>query len=486
MRTRTPAVVTLLLAVLVVGAVVAGAYLGRADTPDDGAEIPATQPPEPGEVDPPEGLVLPAARTPGPVLRTPAGPALDPAALRSTLAPLLGDANLGRHVGVAVRDLSRDRAVLTVGGTAPFVPASTLKLFTAAAALAELGPAHRFETTVQLDRSGPGVPTVVLVGGGDPLLARQQPDPGTAFAPDVSGVVSVDLLAAQTARFLRDAGVRRVRVGWDASMFSGPSVSPQWQPSYVPDEVVSPISALWVDEGRLGLGFSDRSPDPAEAAAAELVDGLEGRGIGVVGAPAVSDGAEGEVAASGRSAPLDEIVTHVLEVSDNEGAEVLLRHVALANGRPGSFAAGGAAVEEVLTGLGVPWDAVVVHDGSGLSRNDRVTLRAVTAVLALGADPDLPELRTLLSGLPVARFTGSLVFRFVDDGTAAGRGLVRAKTGTLTGVHGLAGTVVTRDDSRLAFALLTDQVRPIDTLDARAQLDRMAAALAGCGCRRPR
>ncbi len=43
---------------------------------------------------------------------------------------------------------------------------------------------------------------------------------------------------------------------------------------------------------------------------------------------------------------------------------------------------------------------------------------------------------------------------------------------------------MTRDGTLLGFALLTDRVRPIDTLDARATLDRMAAALAGCGCAR--
>ena len=105
-------------------------------------------------------------------------------------------------------------------------------------------------------------------------------------------------------------------------------------------------------------------------------------------------------------------------------------------------------------------------------------------MLALGADPGLPDQRTVVAGLPVARFNGSLAYRFVSTGTAPARGVVRAKTGTLTGVHGLAGTVVTRDGTLLGFALLLDRVRPIDTLDARATLDRLAAALAGCGCAR--
>ena len=82
----------------------------------------------------------------------------------------------------------------------------------------------------------------------------------------------------------------------------------------------------------------------------------------------------------------------------------------------------------------------------------------------------------------MAGFTGSLAYRF-DDGKKAGRGRVRAKTGTLTGVHGLAG-VATDLDGNVLFVLLADKVRLEDTLDARAALDDIAAALGACHCAR--
>jgi D-alanyl-D-alanine carboxypeptidase/D-alanyl-D-alanine-endopeptidase (penicillin-binding protein 4) len=85
-----------------------------------------------------------------------------------------------------------------------------------------------------------------------------------------------------------------------------------------------------------------------------------------------------------------------------------------------------------------------------------------------------------VTGLPVAGFTGSLASRFVHD--PAGRGTVRAKTGTLTGVDGLAGTVTTRDGALLGFVAVADRVRTGETLGARDALDRVAAALAGCAC----
>ena len=72
------------------------------------------------------------------------------------------------------------------------------------------------------------------------------------------------------------------------------------------------------------------------------------------------------------SAPLVQIVQHILEVSDNEGAEVLLRQVAIARGHAGSSVAGVAAVRATLAGLGLDLRGLRLYDGSGLSREDVV------------------------------------------------------------------------------------------------------------------
>jgi serine-type D-Ala-D-Ala carboxypeptidase/endopeptidase (penicillin-binding protein 4) len=102
-------------------------------------------------------------------------------------------------------------------------------------------------------------------------------------------------------------------------------------------------------------------------------------------------------------------------------------------------------------------------------------------VLTGAADGSLPDASAVLSGLPVAGYDGTLADRG-DDDPATAPGTVRAKTGTLLGVHALAGTVVTVDGRLLTFAVAADGA-PADGLAAEDALDDVAAALAACGCR---
>ncbi len=89
-------------------------------------------------------------------------------------------------------------------------------------------------------------------------------------------------------------------------------------------------------------------------------------------------------------------------------------------------------------------------------------------------------MRSVVSGLPVAGFTGTLVNRYDDGGELGGRGVVRAKTGSLNNVNTLAGTVVTLDGELYGFALMADQTGASNP--ARDALDVAASSLAGCGC----
>ena len=120
-------------------------------------------------------------------------------------------------------------------------------------------------------------------------------------------------------------------------------------------------------------------------------------------------------------------------------------------------------------------------DGSGLSHLDRVTARMLAAILAKATSPEFPELRPILSGLPVARYSGTLTDRYANPAAGgSGAGVVRAKTGTLTGVNTLAGLAVDVDGRLLAFSVVADATPK--SAPAEAALDRVAAAIAGCGC----
>lgn len=421
---------------------------------------------------------LPTPASAAPVLQPLARKPVSLLRLKQHLASVLAAPALGHHLGFAVAELGSDRLVWQQGTPPSVTPASTMKLLTTTAALDTLGPERRFITSVV---SGATKGQIVLVGGGDPLLTTTNPTPAEARVL-YPAPATLQQLAQQTAANLKSQRVRRVRVGYDASLFSGPAVNPAWEPAYIKESVVSPISALWVDEGRASKSSDERVGDPARFAAAKFVEQLTARGITVVGPPAqaLAPSTAHRLAAVS-SAPLTQIVAQVLEASDNEGAEVLLRQIALQAGGSGSSADGVTVMESALRGLGVHLQGARIYDGSGLSRHDLLPVQALIDVLEISARSTRPGLRTVIASLPVAGFSGTLSYRFVAD-SPGGVGVVRAKTGTLTGVHGLAGVVTTRAGQGLVFAAVADRVAVSQTLGARADLDKIATTLSTCGC----
>jgi D-alanyl-D-alanine carboxypeptidase/D-alanyl-D-alanine-endopeptidase (penicillin-binding protein 4) len=183
-----------------------------------------------------------------------------------------------------------------------------------------------------------------------------------------------------------------------------------------------------------------------------------------------------------KSPTVGQIVEYVNLHSDNDGAEVLQRQVGIATKNGGSYVGGVAGVRETLTKLGLDVSKAKIFDGSGLTRANHVPPDLLAGAIRVAASPEHPELRHLLTGLPIAGFSGSLEDRFTAAGTGTGTGLVRAKTGTLTNVHSLAGLARDRTGTLLVFAVMTDSVLVPQTLNARAALDRATAILANCGC----
>ncbi|WP_103530879.1 D-alanyl-D-alanine carboxypeptidase/D-alanyl-D-alanine-endopeptidase [Streptomyces sp. SM11] len=379
----------------------------------------------------------------------------DAAALRDTLAPLIGVPALGSRAAASVVDTATGEQLYGTGATAPMTPASTIKIATTVAALSALGPDHRIATTVALS---PDSRTLALVGGGDPTLSE----------------AALRSMAADAADALREESRTSVSLTYDTSRYTGPVLHP-----IGPNENIAPVTALMVNEGRLNdtdRGHARRTDDPAGDAARAFAAQLRKAGVEVTGEPREARPADkARTVATHRSAPLSALVERTLTNSDNDIAEALARQTAIAKGESADFAGARRAVTNELRKLEVPVAGAHLADGSGLDRNDRVTPALLTALLARAADPDRPGLRPVLTGLPVAGFSGTLGGRYQED--SEGTGLIRAKTGTLTGVNSLAGTVVDPQGRLLAFAFLASGTDSAP--DAEAALDALATALAG-------
>ncbi|WP_107473992.1 D-alanyl-D-alanine carboxypeptidase/D-alanyl-D-alanine endopeptidase [Streptomyces sp. TP-A0874] len=450
-----------------------GEHHGRPDGAGARDQDPTGGPSAPGDL--PGGGVLAALGAGGRPADSPgAVPAPTRAGLADALTPLLKDPALPALTGASVVDVASGRQVYGSKADTPAVPASTIKIATVVAALDALGPDHRLETRVV---AGSGAREIVLVGGGDPTLTARAPKKSVAGFPPPANLRK---LADDTVRALERRGSRTVRLAYDTSRYSGPTRHP-----IGPNENIAPVSALMIDEGRIDGGKSDsgpaeRSADPAEHAAQTFAGLLRDRGIEVRGTPRAGTARKGaERLATARSMPLSALAERALTHSDNDIAEALARETAVAEGRPASFAGAGKAVRARLAGLGLPLSGVRLADGSGLDRRDKASAAFLAQLLVRASDPDRPQLRAAVTGLPVAGFSGTLRSRYREP--SAGTGMVRAKTGTLTGVNTLAGTVVDADGRLLAFAFMANGTT--DPQQAQAALDRLASATANCGCR---
>ncbi|WP_069625862.1 D-alanyl-D-alanine carboxypeptidase/D-alanyl-D-alanine endopeptidase [Streptomyces niveus] len=392
-------------------------------------------------------------------------PADLPDGLRKTLGPLLESPDLGPAPAASVVDVATGKQLFGERADRPMAPASTIKIATAVAALSALGPDHRIGTTVVTadDKAKGDDPTeITLVGGGDATLDRKR----------------LRALAEDTARALRDRGVHEVALRFDVSLYSGPREHP-----IGPNDNIAPVTALMNGQGRLDDSARDsfggpapRSGDPAGDAADVFADLLRERGLKTSGPPVMRKAPkDADRLAVTYSRPVSALVERMLTNSDNDIAESLVRQTAIKAGRPASFAGAQQAVQAELKEQKLPVGGALLRDGSGLNRHDRITSGLLTALLARAADPDRPELRPVLTGLPVAGFSGTLQGRYTDADAITGSGMIRAKTGTLTGVNSLAGTVVGPGGRLLAFAFLAEKAPGPDT--AQRALDHLSAEL---------
>jgi D-alanyl-D-alanine carboxypeptidase/D-alanyl-D-alanine-endopeptidase (penicillin-binding protein 4) len=392
------------------------------------------------------------------------------AGLAARIQSLLADPGLGGHVTASIVDATSGEVLYERDADAAVTPASTAKLATAAAVLHARGPAYQIATRA-VAGAEPG--EVVLVGGGDPTLAA-------GAVGSYPGAARLDKLAEQVLKALNGSMPTRIVV--DGSLYEGSTFGPGWVEQDEKDGFVANITALMTDGARVNprqlTDAAARYPQPDLAAGR-----LFAKSLGLPASAVTTGVAPAGAAQLGvvLSPPIARLVEFMLSESDNVIAETLSRQVALATGRQASFAGGAEATRTVLAQLGVPTQDYGLVDGSGLANANRVSAALLTAILTRAASPEAPELRPVLSGLPVAAWSGTLAPRYRTSSTgSAAAGVVRAKTGTLAGVNALAGIVVDADGRLLAFSIIADATT--NRMLAQYAMDRVAAAIAGCGC----
>lgn len=175
-----------------------------------------------------------------------------------------------------------------------------------------------------------------------------------------------------------------------------------------------------------------------------------------------------------QSPPLSTLAGYAMGVSQNQYAEVFLKAVGRATGGTGSTDAGRRAVLATLGRWGVPADALVIYDGSGLSRYNYVTASAIVAVLAHVWRTE--SLRGAFTAwLPVAGAPGgTLALRMRNSPLT---GTLQGKTGSISNARALSGYLRLRNGEPAVFSAMvnhfTAPAGQIDALVERA-LERVA------------
>lgn len=408
-------------------------------------------------------------------------PAVDVAPLRiptCSISPLLEADALGDFSGV-VLDPVTNEVLFDRGMDTLIAPASVQKILTAIAALLALGPDTTFSTTT-LSTGDPEV--LVLRAGGDLTLSATPEGSESVYV----GAAKLSELAEQTVANLKaslpegdDVTIRELIV--DASLWdSEDNWRDAWASSARTNGYISRITPLQIDGDRFNPSavMGQRSGDPVGRAASAFVSALREAGNTArfvrISYDAPPEGARPVASVSSR--PVVDLVTYMVKESDNTLAEMLGRHIALAQGLDGSGDSVGEGLQTSLASLGIPDDGLIFDDASGLSGENRVTPDFVALLLAEAYRSE-SDIAALAAGLPIAGVDGSLDDRFTGDNAIA-RERVFAKTGSIQGTRSLAGWLSAADDTDLVFAFFANGAV---SDDARGALETLVTGVYSCG-----
>jgi D-alanyl-D-alanine carboxypeptidase/D-alanyl-D-alanine-endopeptidase (penicillin-binding protein 4) len=353
-------------------------------------------------------------------------------------------------------------------------------VFTASAAVLELGADYQLSTTV-VTGSQPG--SIVLVGHGDATLSAMPPGTESIY----TGAPKLSTLAASTLAKFSQAkpGEQITSLVLDASYWS---TSDKWDPTWKRSEQTigyhSEVTALQVDGDRADPTrlTSPRSTDPIGRAGKAFLQALrDADGSNIVADDVkitTGTAAGGTKLAEVKSQPVRVLIKQMLLNSDNTLAEMLARVVSKSEGLGGSA----ASLQQAIPSALFPDDPetasqVKIKDGSGLSDKNGVPA-PVMARFLIRVESGTDNLDLVRDALPVAGKSGTLASRFTGD-NAVLRGNLTAKTGWIDTAYTLAGFLTAKDGTKLTFAFFAvgDGIKD----SAKEALDTLATGVYKCG-----
>lgn len=442
------------------------------------------------------------------------------AKLRERLIDVLHDKVLARtKVGMVVMRASDGDVLFAHNPAVPFNPASNTKMLTTAAALAYLGGDFRYHTALygpEPDTDGVVHGNVVLRGSGDPsLTATDVADLARHLAR--RGVVKIegDLYAdpgfhdtsrdgrprteksdegVGTGALILNRNTYKIRVRpTDVGRAASVSIEPATDYFRVENQATTvrgKRTRLRIDSyrkddklvvtvrGRIADGRDDfvdvrRLADGALLTGAVLSRALSDFGVVLTGSVHTGSAPGKRVLATHESVPLIDVCKISNKPSNNFVADTIYKTLGgELYGQPGTLAKGTRAVSEYLAAAGIQAGSYKLVNGSGLTHENRIRPDELARLLRtiyfdVGVAPDF------MSSLAVAGIDGTIRNRFLGTDAV---GLVRAKTGTLSGVSALSGYVGDHDDV-LVFTIFVQGFRNRRTNEVRHAQVRMVEAM---------
>ena len=358
---------------------------------------------------------------------TPSASAFDPISAASVFSRLAVEPELS-NPSVSLIDVSTGEIVFESNAFSQRKPASTMKILAAAATLKHLQPDQVFTTRVSL---GTVPDSIVIDGEFDPWISM---DHRVATKMNRTSFPRIAFNSLSKVKESSGGSIKKLKVYYNG---------------IYANEVAS-YKAFYKKRG-VTAAFIKVSDEKATSLVSEEI-------------------------LTSESPQVIKMLDWFLLWSDNQLSERMAKIAAKYAGN--EFNDEGVAVtfEEILISFGINPAQIVVIDASGLSRQNKVTAHALAQLLyKIHSDPVLSR---LIESLPVGGESGTLRNRYIETAPDA-VGLVKAKTGTLTGTVSLAGYVQS-GDREYAFVIIADKIRRTNSASDRARktLDRYLAKIA--------